>query len=251
MWQCKGTGGSASRFITNLFSLGKQEIHSPGKLLFPQGMLLVCLGRTTYQQEGQREGSPPMRSAEEESEIEMTNAGSNSTTFPQEQRARLKQEGSMWISVSKATLEEHLKKACTDDRYQEEIMLPPDMSPLSPPVHQLDTCLSRWIEVEKTACRARAGAAPGPNGLPYRLYKNANDFLRIHWKLMKVVWDKKEIPTAWRWAGGIIIPKEKDSSEISQLHQISLRTLKEKSSSVWSLRDWQDTCKRMSDYQLI
>lgn len=39
---------------------------------------------------------------------------------------------------------------------------------------------------------------------------------------MKVVWQKKEIPTCWRRAGGILIPKEKDSSEIGLFRQISL-----------------------------
>lgn len=37
-------------------------IHCKSNRNPPQGMLLVCLGRTTYQQEGQRKGSPPMRS---------------------------------------------------------------------------------------------------------------------------------------------------------------------------------------------
>ena len=126
------------------------------------------------------------------------------------------------FSVSKAALEEHLKKSCTDDRHQEEVSLPSDMSPVNPPEHELDVSPPRWREVDKTVRRARAASAPGPNGVPYRLYKNAPDVLRFLWKLMKVVWQKKEIPTSWRRAGGILIPKEKDSSEIGQFRQISL-----------------------------
>ncbi|XP_078118984.1 uncharacterized protein LOC144525794 [Sander vitreus] len=61
-----------------------------------------------------------------------------------------------------------------------------------------------------------------PNRVTYRLYKNTPDVLRFLWKLMRVVWQKKEIPTSWRRAGGILIPKEKDSSEIGQFCQISL-----------------------------
>lgn len=126
------------------------------------------------------------------------------------------------LSVPKANLEEHLKKSCTDDRHQEDVTLPSDMPPLSPPEHELDVTPPRWSEVEKTVRRARAAAAPGPNGVPYRLYKNAPDVLRFLWKLMKVVWQKKKIPTSWRRAGGILIPKEKDSTEINQFRQISL-----------------------------
>ncbi len=126
------------------------------------------------------------------------------------------------LSVSKAALEEHLKKSCTDDCHQEEVLLPSDMPPVNPPEHELDISPPRWSEVDKTVCRARATSAPGPNGVRYRLYKNAPDVLRFLWKLMKVVWQKKEIPTSWRRAGGILIPKEKDSSEIGQFRQISL-----------------------------
>lgn len=39
---------------------------------------------------------------------------------------------------------------------------------------------------------------------------------------MKVAWRKGVIPRAWRRAGGILIPKEKDSSSIGQFRQISL-----------------------------
>ena len=126
------------------------------------------------------------------------------------------------LAVSKADLEEHLKESFTDDRHQEEVMLPPDMPPVNPPEHELDISLPRWSEVDKTVRRERAASSPGPNGVPYRLYKSAPDVLRFLWKLMRVVWQKKEIPTSWRRAGGILIPKEKDSSEIGQFRQISL-----------------------------
>ncbi|KAI5086482.1 hypothetical protein C0J45_23354, partial [Silurus meridionalis] len=125
------------------------------------------------------------------------------------------------LSVSKADLEEHLKNSCTDDRHQEEVTLPHDMPPVNPTEHELDISLPRWSEVEQTVRRARAASSTGPNGVPYKLYKNAPAVLRFLWKLMRVVW-QKEIPTSWRRAGGILIPKEKDSAEIRQFRQISL-----------------------------
>ncbi len=39
---------------------------------------------------------------------------------------------------------------------------------------------------------------------------------------MKVTWEKSIIPKAWKRAGGILIPKEKNSSTIHQFRQISL-----------------------------
>ncbi|KAE8284702.1 hypothetical protein D5F01_LYC16135 [Larimichthys crocea] len=39
---------------------------------------------------------------------------------------------------------------------------------------------------------------------------------------MRTVWQKRSIPKAWRRAGGILIPKEKDATNISQFHPIAL-----------------------------
>ncbi len=78
------------------------------------------------------------------------------------------------------------------------------------------------LKVENTVKRARTASAPGPNGVPYRLYKNTPGILKVLWKLMKVTWEKSIIPKAWRRAGGILFPKEKNSSTIHQFHQISL-----------------------------
>ena len=45
---------------------------------------------------------------------------------------------------------------------------------------------------------------------------------------MRVVWEKKEIPTSWQRAGEILIPKRKDSSEFGLFHPISLLNVERK-----------------------
>ncbi len=100
--------------------------------------------------------------------------------------------------------------------------IPDDMPPIQPPEHQLDTRPPTWSEVENTVKQARTASAPGPNGVPYRLYKNTPGVLKVLWKLMKVTWEKSIILKAWRRAGGILISKEKNSSTIHQFRQISL-----------------------------
>lgn len=86
----------------------------------------------------------------------------------------LTKEKSVSLSVSKADLEEHLKNSCKDDRHHEKVTLPPDMPPVNPPEHELDINPPRWSEVEQTVHRARPASSPGPNGVPYRLYKNCS-----------------------------------------------------------------------------
>ncbi|KAL0199484.1 hypothetical protein M9458_008024, partial [Cirrhinus mrigala] len=126
------------------------------------------------------------------------------------------------LKTSKKDLETYLKQSLTDSQRCGQITLPPEMPPIHSPEHQMDISPPRWSEVKRIVQRARAASSPGPNGVPYRVYKNTPDVLRFLWRLMKVVWQKQAIPTAWRRAGGILIPKEKDSVDISQFRQISL-----------------------------
>ncbi len=137
-------------------------------------------------------------------------------------KALFTKEKSGSLKVSKKELEDHLKKTHTDRQRFEQRVIPPDMPPISQPEHQLDDSPPRWSEVEKTVRKARAASAPGPNGVPYRLYKNAPEVLRFLWRQMKVVWKKQTIPKTWRRAGGVLIPKEKDASNLNQFRQINL-----------------------------
>lgn len=41
-------------------------------------------------------------------------------------------------------------------------------------------------------------------------------------KLMMVVWQKQAIPRSWRRAGGVLIPKERNSITINQFHHINI-----------------------------
>ena len=126
------------------------------------------------------------------------------------------------LKTTKPELEEHLEKVHQDKKRHEQIIIPHDIPPIQPPEFNLDTDPPKWKEVENVVRRARAASAPGPNGVPYKLYKNAPDVLRLLWRLMRIVWQKGIIPKAWRRAGGVLIPKEKDATDISQFRPISL-----------------------------
>lgn len=126
------------------------------------------------------------------------------------------------LKVPKRELEDHLKTTHTDSQRFERREIPSDMPPIPQPEHQLDDSPPRWSEVEEALKKARAASAPGPNGVPYRLYTNSPNVLRFLWRQMKVMWTKQTIPKAWRRAGGVLIPKEKDASNIDQFRQINL-----------------------------
>lgn len=64
--------------------------------------------------------------------------------------------------------------------------------------------------------------AAGPNGVPYKLYKNVPDVLCFLWRLMRTMWQKQPIPKAWQRAGNVLTTKEKEASNISPFQPISL-----------------------------
>ncbi len=131
-------------------------------------------------------------------------------------------EKSRILKISKQELEEHLEKVHHDTKRHEQIVIPHDIPPIQPPEFNLEAGPPKWKEVESTVRRARSASAPGPNGVLYKLYKKAPDVLRYLWRLMRIVWQKGIIPKAWRRAGGVLIPKEKDATEISQFRPICL-----------------------------
>ncbi|KAJ8346703.1 hypothetical protein SKAU_G00281040 [Synaphobranchus kaupii] len=126
------------------------------------------------------------------------------------------------LKASKEEVEGHLRSIYADELKDQPLLVPTDIPPISPPQHQFDTSPPKLSEVKEAVKKARSASAPGPNGVPYCVYKNAPDVLKLLWRNMRVAWEKQIIPKAWRRAGGVLIPKEKNSTTIEQFRQINL-----------------------------
>ena len=70
--------------------------------------------------------------------------------------------------------------------------------------------------------KARAKSAPGPNGVPYLLYKRCPNVLKRLHKILRGTWSNLKISEQWMSADGVYIPKERNSTEINQFRPISL-----------------------------
>ena len=77
-------------------------------------------------------------------------------------------------------------------------------------------------EASDVVKKARSGSAPGPNGIPYKVYKMCPMLLRRLWTLLKVIWRKGKVPDCWQQAEGIFTPKEKGSKHVTEFRTISL-----------------------------
>ena len=62
--------------------------------------------------------------------------------------------------------------------------------------HKMDVRPPSWKEVEKVVRCAKASSAPGPNRVPYWVYKSAPDILKFLWRQLRIVWEKQFIPRA-------------------------------------------------------
>ena len=62
--------------------------------------------------------------------------------------------------------------------------------------HKRDVRPPRWKEVEEIVRRAKATSAPGPNEVPYWVYKSPPDILKFLWRQLRIVWENLFIPRA-------------------------------------------------------
>ena len=90
------------------------------------------------------------------------------------------------------------------------------------PQHEYDSSLPTWKEFNEVLRKARTKSAPGPNGVPYKLYKNCPGVARILFEYIKGLWRKNKIPPSWRRANGTLIPKENGATSIEKFRTISL-----------------------------
>ncbi|GFN99521.1 reverse transcriptase [Plakobranchus ocellatus] len=93
---------------------------------------------------------------------------------------------------------------------------------LAAPRIKFDSKLPRLQDVIAVVNKARAKSAPGPNGVPYLLYKRCPNVLKKLHKLLRSAWKNIKISKEWMAAEGVCIPKKQDSRGINQFHPISM-----------------------------
>lgn len=90
------------------------------------------------------------------------------------------------------------------------------------PTTELNTKVPSWREVQTVDKAARNNLAPGPNGVPYMVYKRCPKLLRRLCKILQMIWRRGTVAQQWRSAGGVWVPKEEKSTTTEQFRTISL-----------------------------
>lgn len=79
-----------------------------------------------------------------------------------------------------------------------------------------------WKEIQTTIRATRSSSAPGINGVPYLVNNKCPKLMCRLWKILRVIWRRRKVAQQWRYAKGVWIPKEENSTIIKQFRTTSL-----------------------------
>ena len=142
----------------------------------------------------------------------------------------LGEERSGRLASSQEEIENYLKRTHTDEQRETPLGDCPRVLPEKQPEVAFELKEPTWKEVQDIVKKARAGSAPGPSGVSYKVYKKCPKLLRRFWLLIRKLWKKGVIPDTWKKA------EEKDSKTIEQFRRISLLSVECKIFSVLARR---------------
>lgn len=123
---------------------------------------------------------------------------------------------------TKEEVETYLGKTHGDSGGEEGGEIPDDLWEYSSPEVMFNNEPPSFGEFRKRLERTRAKSAPGPNGVPYLVYKRCPGVARLLWRYLKEMWSRNEISVTWRRAEGVFIPKEDGATAVEKYRTISL-----------------------------
>ena len=126
------------------------------------------------------------------------------------------------LSTDKETLEHHLKETYSDTQRHIPLEEIPNLVWPNAPEKKFNENPPSLEEVVKVVNKARSKSSPGPNGIPYLVYKKCPRVLGWVHKLIRSAWKNERIPSQWMCADGVYIPKEQNSTDLNQFRPISL-----------------------------
>ena len=125
-------------------------------------------------------------------------------------RQLLQQPRSGSLSVKKDQLEAHLRKTYSDPNREIALSEPAGLGWPAAPGEEFNCKPPSLKEINAVVQKARAKSAPGPNGVPYLLYKRCPNVLKRLHKILRGAWSNLKISEQWMSADGVYIPKEQN-----------------------------------------
>ena len=126
------------------------------------------------------------------------------------------------LKTSKEDVEDYLHKMHKCDEEKEAREIPEDLHKHAEPEVDFEDEVPTWKEFSNRLRKTRNKSAPGPNGVPYLVYKRCPGVAKLLWRYLKGMWKKNSISKEWRKAEGIFIPKEEGAEDVEKFRTISL-----------------------------
>ena len=126
------------------------------------------------------------------------------------------------LKSSQEDVEAYLDKAHSDPERKDELPPMDDLWEFTEPEKALKDNPPTFRELTQKLKKTRSKSAPGPNGVPYVVYKRCPKIAEIMFKYLRGLWIKNQISDTWKEAEGVLIPKEEGASDISKFRTISL-----------------------------
>ena len=126
------------------------------------------------------------------------------------------------MKSSKEEVEMHLRTAHSDQRKGEDRSTPDDLHSYEEPTVSFNNEVPSWAEFNRKLRKTRSKSAPGPNGVPYLVYKRCPGVAKLLWLYLRGMWKKNLLSESWRKAEGILIPKEDGATAVEKFRTISL-----------------------------
>ena len=132
------------------------------------------------------------------------------------------------MKSTKEEVEQQLHKAHSDVKKDQELEVPDDLIQYDEPEIEFNNEVPTWAEFNKRLRKTRSKSAPGPNGVPYIVYKRCPEVARLLWLYLRGMWKKNMISESWRRAEGVFIPKEDGATSVEKFRTISLMNVEGK-----------------------
>ena len=137
-------------------------------------------------------------------------------------RSLLDNERSGKLEKTLEEVEKYLHVNHSDPNREDALGDSDRIEPVTAPEKQLDVSEPSIGEVKDVVKKARTASAPGPNAIPYKVYKICPLLLKRLWRLLNLVCLKGDVPASWKESEGIFTPKERNSKTVNQFRTISL-----------------------------
>ena len=132
------------------------------------------------------------------------------------------------MKSSKQEVEEYLHRAHSnevkdkEDKENRHTAAPENLHKYEEPKVDFKNSEPTWREFSNRLRKTRSKSAPGPNGVPYLVYKRCHKVANLLWQYLKGMWKKNLVSDEWRKAEGLFIPKEEDAETVEKFRTISL-----------------------------